>query len=214
MHLVTYHHAKTEILPPFSGGMYEYWTAGNGLFVRAARPNLEALIWVAAFAGPVRGLYHLRPYIKLDRKVPGKKLDLIHNRACQGLPNEILFYLLLRDSSIFNPFMSFSNSSWSLSIPEQNATPGNVKPVDPFDKSAKDALIELHSHGHMSAFFSTQDNSDETGFRIYAVIGSLPDQPTLRVRVGIYGHFYEIPASWVFDLPPEIQDALHQEKSP
>ena len=43
----------------------------------------------------------------------------------------------------------------------------------------------------MRAYFSDTDNRDETGFRIYGVMGEIFSNPQIRMRVGIYGHFYE-----------------------
>jgi hypothetical protein len=60
----------------------------------------------------------------------------------------------------------------------------------------------------MQARFSSLDDQDEQGFRIYAVLGCLSSKPVMRVRVGMYGHRRDIPANWVFDLPPGIGDAV------
>ena len=50
------------------------------------------------------------------------------------------------------------------------------------------------------------DNEDETGFRIYGVCGNFHRQPAITFRVGLYGHFYQIPASLIVELPPELKD--------
>ena len=63
----------------------------------------------------------------------------------------------------------------------------------------------------MRAYFSGTDDADETGFRIYGVIGLIncdPKIPELRLRVGVHGNFWEIPADWVFEMPDAILDAL------
>ena len=67
-------------------------------------------------------------------------------------------------------------------------------------------MIDLHSHARFAPFFSPVDDRDETGFRIYAVIGSLNKVPAISVRVGVYSHYYSIPASTVFELPKGICD--------
>ncbi|MEE3719938.1 hypothetical protein V2H45_24665 [Tumidithrix elongata RA019] len=66
----------------------------------------------------------------------------------------------------------------------------------------------MHSHHGMEAYFSEMDNRDETGFRIYAVLGELFTNPKIRMRVGIYGHFYETTVTGIFDLPDRITDCL------
>jgi topoisomerase IA-like protein len=71
------------------------------------------------------------------------------------------------------------------------------------------ALIDLHSHALMEAFFSRADNKDEQGFRIFAVIGKVKGKTEIRVRVGVYGNYWNIPASMIFELPEEIRDAYY-----
>jgi hypothetical protein len=73
-------------------------------------------------------------------------------------------------------------------------------------------LIDLHSHGRLSPFFSLTDDRDETGFRLYAVIGNLHRKPTITMRVGIYSHYFNFPASTVFDLPDGIRDMYEKEE--
>jgi hypothetical protein len=46
------------------------------------------------------------------------------------------------------------------------------------------------------------------------VIGRLSTRPSILVRVGIYGHFWEIPAAWVFQVPPGVSDELYAESEP
>ena len=67
-------------------------------------------------------------------------------------------------------------------------------------------VIEIHSHHAMPARFSGTDDADETGFRVYGVIGRLPEQPEIRLRVGVYGYFWEVPASWALELPDGLRD--------
>jgi hypothetical protein len=68
------------------------------------------------------------------------------------------------------------------------------------------ALIEVHSHHWMEARFSSDDNRDEVGFRVYGVLGRIFDRPELKLRVSVYGDWSEIPASDVFDLPAVVQE--------
>jgi len=60
----------------------------------------------------------------------------------------------------------------------------------------------------MHARFSWMDDKDEVGFRVYAILGLVSTSPTIRVRVGMHGYRSDIPARLVFDLPPEIGDAV------
>src|SRR5439155_12507382 len=47
-----------------------------------------------------------------------------------------------------------------------------------------DAIVEVHSHHAMRAYFSATDDRDETGRRIYGVLGRLDGpQPEIALRV-------------------------------
>jgi len=174
-------------IQPKPGKMYQYMMAGNGLFLRASRTNLTAQIPLAFTDKPVRGLPDATMNVDLIHKVTPGMLGRIISLSRQNLPNEILFYL------------NFA-TVWRLHCPEQTNTPGHCEPVNPFNQASQTALIEVHSHGSMRAYFSATDDRDETGFRIYVVIGKLDATfPEIMVRVGIYGHHCVIPASLVFD---------------
>lgn len=181
------------------GSLYDYLFAGNGVFLRAARPGLEVCIPVSRHE--VRGLAHIEPYVKLaHERVPASFLKRMFNYAREvcvrkGEPVEALFYLRYREDIEF----------WQISTPEQRATSSSVRPADDQDEEYREALIELHSHHQMDAFFSSQDDQDEQGFRIYAVIGEIFTNNRVRVRVGCYGHFFEVPARDIFELPEGVQ---------
>lgn len=197
--LVSYHIARTQGLVPFTGPLYEYWMSGNGLLLRAERPGLAA--WVPIAPARVRGLPPLEPGIRLDApRVPGaavaKMLELARGaHDAGGHPVEQLYHLEWQRAS----------ARWWLTVPTQTQTAYSCEPhaTGPGSSYAS-ALIEVHSHHTMQAFWSDTDNRDEQGFRLYAVWGTIFRQPTLRVRVGIYGHFYELPARAVFDLPASL----------
>jgi hypothetical protein len=98
---------------------------------------------------------------------------------------------------------------WRVEFPEQIADEWNVRPVHSGEgTSTARALIELHSHHHMAAFFSAEDDADEeNGFRLYAVIGDIFSRPAIRVRVGLHGYFCEVEAAEIFELPEGVRDA-------
>ncbi|MBE9020874.1 hypothetical protein IQ272_33055 [Chroococcidiopsidales cyanobacterium LEGE 13417] len=135
--------SDTSNLPPYSGKLQEYWMAGNGIFLRSHRPELEVCLEIAR--GTVGNLPQIQPYFRLlPPKVPASTISEI-----------IQIY--------------------------------------------ETALIEIHSHAGAPACFSTQDDIEESGkFRIFAVIGSLPEKPSLSVRLGVYDRFFSLPTAWIF----------------
>jgi hypothetical protein len=63
----------------------------------------------------------------------------------------------------------------------------------------------------MSAFFSDTDDAEENGFRIYSVIGKLKNNYLeIKVRVGLFGYFWNIPADSIFELPYFFTDASNK----
>lgn len=183
-------------LPACPNCLYAYITAGNGIFVSARRPGLEALIPVTACR--IAGLPDLAPRVDLPQRVPAPLLAHALRFSQQVFPDEALFW--------FNWI-----GAWYLHIPDQRVTHTSVMPCDQQNHAGTRALVDLHSHARFAPFFSPADDRDETGFRIYAVIGNLDKTPTISVRVGVYSHYFSIPASTVFELPAGMVDIHEQE---
>ena len=190
-HLIVQDNGK---LPPILNCLYAYIMAGNGIFLYAKRNDLEVLIPVSR--ATIAGLPPLEPFVNMPR-VPVVLMNHVLQASKENLPNEMLFW--------FN--FDHDQQVWNLDAPLQTCRPASVFPVDKSDPLGIQALIDLHSHALMEPFFSPNDNKDEQGFRIFAVIGKVNEKPQVRVRVGVYGNYWNIPASMVFELPEEIRDA-------
>lgn len=188
--------ARRSQLPPCSNAIVERWQAGNGIFSRSTRPEMEALVQISdrhSFGLPL-----LEPYFHFYvPKVPIRLVAEILARSREVGEREILFYL------------NFARGTWDLNIPEQVATSTSVRPLQEVTSSYTNALIEVHSHHTMPAFFSPQDDCEESGkFRIFAVMGQIFTRPTISVRLGIYDCFSPLSATLVFELPTELTDAM------
>ena len=156
---------------------YDYVLAGSGLYVQAESPQLVARVRVSA--AQVKGLEPV-----------GEKVQLRH-----GLIPGFLFQLAL-DACIANHRQErFYAIRWQGGCSELVEPPQEATAASLSYNVIQDAVLEMHSHGQMGGFFSTTDNNDELGFRIYGVVGRL-DQPIPEVnfRVGVYGHWS--PVSW------------------
>ena len=185
-------------LPPPANALYEMILAGNGLFLRGHRHQLDVLF--PLLTTETQGLPNLTPQITphiphISATLMTHMLDEAYNawHAPDG-PLESLFHF-----------------SYDLDIPDQVRTAVSVHPRD-LDQcpSYQSCLVEIHSHHTMAAWFSQMDDAEETGFRIYGVCGNFHRQPEITFRIGLYGHFYAIPASLITELPPGLQDTyLH-----
>lgn len=185
---------------PMTASM-EYLVAGNGCFVRLERPELRVIAPLARHT--MRGLATLQPRFEMvPPRVPEAIVTAIYAESLRAAmtPTEALFHLV------------WDGGVWECRVPPQRRSRLQVVPVGKLlGSSYESALIEAHSHQAAAPFFSSggpeSDDADEIGFRIYAVLGWVSTRPTLRVRVGLFGHYWEIPADWVFDLPEGIHDA-------
>lgn len=205
--LVRYRVAYLGIpLPPIEARLYEYILAGNGLFVRGERRELSVLLPAAFFE--TRGLATLEPHIDLRvPPVPQSVLLTCLDRAQRardhhGFLIESLFHLWADETG-----------NWHMEIPEQVQESASVQPLDDSPSSSyARALLDLHSHAELAPQFSSADDGDEIGFRLYAVLGHVSKVPKLKVRVGLCGYRWEIHAREIFDIPDEIRDAKEIEE--
>lgn len=195
----------TKIIPagPESPSvLYDYIFGADGVYIHASKPDLEATVLVSP--AYIAGLAPVPEGASFDLpRVPAKyvaSMLYLAREACikEGSPIEALFYLIWLEDE----------QRWRLDQPEQIRAHSSVRPVNEDEGSGyRLASIEVHSHHQMEAFFSGTDDNDEQGFRIYGVIGEIFSQPKLRVRVGCFGHFLEIPADQIFEMPAGIEDA-------
>lgn len=178
--------AESEELPPIAAAGYEYVVAANGLFIRADDSRMEACVPCTPIGVvSLHGLADVEPYARLKLpRVDASLLWAIQQSAYRRLPNEAM-YQIYRDGVI-----------WRCRMPKQVAGPVSLA----FEDDGR-TVVDLHSHGTLEAFFSETDDGDELGLRFYAVIGRLDhDWPEIRVRAGVYGHHWDVPAGSIFDV--------------
>lgn len=190
--------AENDPLPEYDAALSEYVFGTNGLHRRARRPGLEAVVPAAL---PERLLQRVEPHVRLHTpRVPADLVRAMLNEARQQCATrgefvETLFFFCWDDRE----------ARWIFHVPPQDQTLWSVRTTDTHADSAYvNALIEVHSHHWEKAFFSRDDNLDEVGFRIYAVLGRIFEHPELKVRVSVYGDWWELPASQIFELPQEV----------
>ena len=174
---------STEAGPAGERGIfYDYILAGNGVFVRAENSLIKAT--VAVSEATIRGLQPLE-----------QNVELRHGRIPQYIYNLALSTLMV------NPYREqlvavVWDELYRLKLPTQENGECWIK-----YQTLPDTVLEFHSHGLMSAFFSMTDNRDEQGLCIYAVAGKLDRLiPDMNMRVGIYGYFVPLKFSEVFDV--------------
>lgn len=162
------------------GLYYNYILASNGIFVDAENSLIAARIPIAGC--DIRGLAPLGTKLRLTYgSIPQRFFDLALDR-------------FLTDKTREHYVAVVGDAGYHFYIPVQDGEGGSVS-----YEVGDHVVLELHSHGEMTACFSLKDNEDEKGLKVYGVVGSLGKMPVIRLRLGIYGYF--LPLSWrqVFD---------------
>jgi PRTRC genetic system protein A len=162
------------------GLFYDYVLAGNGLFVRARSPLLEATVNIAP--AEVRGLSPLEERVRLPRgKIPRSLYELALS-------------ILLGDRYHERYLAVTWEGEYRLRVPPQDRDSCGVE-----YEVLPNTVLDIHSHGTMSAFFSATDDRDEQGLRLYMVVGRLDTLlPEVEIRVGVYGYFAQVKREEVF----------------
>lgn len=175
------------------GQYYDYVLAGNGIFIEAEGNLLAARVPVRL--AEIRGLAPLEPKVVLRHGlIPQRFFDLAMSAFLVDKYREM--YIAVTWGSPEN------TGGYHLIVPEQaenteqlaaggqgRGCEHGVSYIVP-----DGGILDLHSHGKMIAEFSGQDDKDETGLKLYGVVGKLDEEPVVQLRVGVYGYFF--PVSW------------------
>jgi len=164
------------------GLFYDYILAQNGLFVHASNNHLDATVLVAG--AEIRGLSPLE-----------EKVTLLHGRIPWRL-YDLAYSLFVMDPGRERYTAITWQDGYHLKVPEQEREAASVRYF-----TESDVVLDLHSHGMMSAFFSGTDDSDEQSLRLYMVVGKVNRLiPEMELRVGVYGYFAPMETKEVFGV--------------
>ena len=173
---------KADGLEGEPGIFYNYIVAGNGLFVKGASPLLEATVLVAE--GTVRGLAPLAEEVHLEHGKISRHLYDLAVMVFAGDPFDEYYLAVVWEGR------------YDLRRPVQERSPGGVH----YDV-VPGTVLDIHSHGGMSAWFSGTDNRDEQGLKLYCVVGRVNTMlPEALFRVGVYGYFCPLEVEDIFDV--------------
>ena len=165
------------------GVFYNYILAGNGLFVQARNDHLSALLWVAP--AEVRGLEPLEEYGELlHGKIP-ERLYQLAVCVLAATPRQEQYVAITWEGE------------YRLRVPVQDQSAASVT-----YEVMPNTVLDMHSHpAGLGAHFSGQDNRDERGIGLYAVIARLDSMlPDTEFRMGIYGYFAPLYKKDIFSV--------------
>lgn len=196
---IKYHVAGDELGVP--AVPYDYVMDKLGVIKRVS--NIHFLAHLRVADGHVAGLPLLSEGLSLRvPKIPARWLYRVLDHAAQAS----------NGSAVLRPIeqmyhFHFIDGQWRVSTPKQDASATRVSYRGGHQASV---VLDLHSHHSMSAYFSSTDNADEQGCRFYAVIGRIYSRPEIRLRLGLYGDFIELPATELFDGLGPFVEALSE----
>ena len=146
------------------------------------------------------------PYGHLECREDGTEADF--HLSAQKIPGGLLceIYWFFRKNpckeAAAQIFYDDKTGMYELYFPKQRSNMCHVV----FDRDMaleeeKVLVMDIHSHGRMDAFFSSVDNHDEKGTRLFLVLGKIDStKPACKLRAGIAGHYKELAITDVFDL--------------
>ena len=171
-----------EPLNPPEPGAHRFLCAEEGLFIEARNEVIELRVPVAKSSITLPfGRIVDRGINLVHGPVPNEILQTVIERSIQAMPNEWAGLVLWdRKRKRYVLFEPETLSSSPAHISYMNIVPQEC-----------DVVLDLHSHGRLSAFFSEADNySDRPGFYIAGVVGHCDSENmTFQTRLVVNGHF-------------------------
>lgn len=184
---------------PIEAALYEYFLAGNGLFVRAKRREFS--VSLPLNLQKVRGLPNASIGVSWKKtQIPDSLwLGILQHARSKDSSSQFKeeVYLIYWDNVL---------DVWKCKPAGRNSSSVSTIADDTLPEYAE-CCIELHTHPPGASHFSRADDRDELGrFRIFAILIDVHGKPKIRFRCGVYEHLVSIPAAWVGEMPDGLID--------
>jgi hypothetical protein len=161
---------------------------GAGVYLAAATPNVSIRIRVASASVPGLPVVPMGVSLTYGR-IPERLWGLIVETARTAMPNEVLLAIVARAPADGEVLVGAAGPYWLVEPQLDESGRGDWRPQKASACVVRatpihDAIVEVHSHHVMRAYFSATDDRDETGRRIYGVLGRLDGpHPEVALRV-------------------------------
>jgi len=170
----------------------------NGTFLELRREWLYARLCIGGNAGVTLPFGEVSEVCELTHAVPERLFKQFKAQAKAAYPNETAAWIVYHAQHGYR----------LLSVTEHSASSGHVRFQRPvLDNNDEHLVIDLHSHGPHSAFFSEVDDQDDFGsVQVSAVIGNVAeDTPMWVLRLCMLGVFCAWPnfATYLLKDPHE-----------
>lgn len=175
-------------LPILERNGHRYLAANDGLWIEVVRPWLR-LLWPLLADGEDRLPYGAAQKAIVTRfgQIPATLLHRFADEARAAAPDECAAWIVWDEEDRALEYVTCKAIE---------ASPGRVVLERPKLPDHKHLAIDLHSHGHLPAFFSEQDDEDDAGeVKVAVVFGNVTDQagPTAAFRLCAHGLFIPLP---------------------
>lgn len=182
---------------PLQESGHRFLLAADGLYLEVRRPWLHYIHQLAKHTAVAIPFGEITKKCELDFGSIGSALPQMKEFAAKAKADAPL-------EAAASLLWNHAEKSWRIEYPKiiGEATPGSIQYEQVVLGEDESLAIDLHSHGHLGAFFSETDNADDRGsVKIAGVLGDLDKaQPTVAFRMCVLGLYIEIPvpASKIF----------------
>lgn len=152
------------------------------------------------------------PYGCFDCREDGSNVDF--RMTGKKIPYRILLDVIAffkrnpHKEAVVQIFYDVNAGQYEIYYPEQKVTSASVVFTRSYDmENDKVLVMDIHSHGAMKAFFSSIDDYDEMGTRLFMVFGNLDkEEVTHKLRAGIAGNYKMLKLSDVFEMEDKTNE--------
>lgn len=182
---------------PLQESGHRFLLAADGLYLEVRRPWLHYIHQLAKHTAVAIPFGEITKKCELDFGSIGSALPQMKEFAAEAKADAPL-------EAAASLLWNHVEKSWRIEYPKiiGEATQGSIQYEQVVPGEDESLAIDLHSHGHLGAFFSETDNADDRGsVKIAGVLGNLDKaQPTVAFRMCVLGLYIEIPvpASKIF----------------
>lgn len=152
------------------------------------------------------------PYGCFDCREDGSDVDfrMTEKKIPYGILMDVIgfFKKNSRKEAAVQIFFNMETEEYEIYYPEQQVTSASVVFTRNHDmENDKVLVMDIHSHGAMNAFFSSIDDNDEKGTRLFMVFGNLDKKEiTHKLRAGIAGNYKMLKLSDVFEMEDKTNE--------
>lgn len=152
------------------------------------------------------------PYGCFDCREDGSDVDfrMTEKKIPYGILTDVVAFFKrnpLKEAAV-QIFYNMETEEYEIYYPEQKVTSASVIFTRNHDmENDKVLVMDIHSHGTMNAFFSSIDNNDEKGTRLFMVFGNLDKKEiTHKLRAGIAGNYKMLKLNDVFEMEDKANE--------